>query len=284
MRYVIFRDDDTNAFTPVECLEMLYRPFLTRGLPVNLATIPAVSRGARMENGQPEGFLWNSASRDSPHDGPETGTTKGSTTVALQENQQLVSYLKANPGFRIIQHGCHHDYLEFDSARSADIARRLDQGTQHLLDAGFAAPETFVAPYDRLSRVALFQVAARFPILSTGWYELRRLPYSWWPGYVLKKALHRSHWRVGRTLLLSHPGCLLSYRRTYSTMMGAITHYLDTQQLTVLVTHWWEYFRDGQPDRDFIDFLHETAHYVATHPELKVIAFSDLLHNRVPLN
>ena len=27
MRYVIIRDDDTNALTPVECLERLYRPF-----------------------------------------------------------------------------------------------------------------------------------------------------------------------------------------------------------------------------------------------------------------
>ncbi len=46
MRYVIIRDDDTNAFTPPECLEQLYRPFLDRGLPVNLATIPDVSTNA----------------------------------------------------------------------------------------------------------------------------------------------------------------------------------------------------------------------------------------------
>src|SRR5215475_6577775 len=57
MRYVIIRDDDTNAFTPVECLERLYRPFLNAGLPVNLAVIPEVSLNARMANGQPEGFL-----------------------------------------------------------------------------------------------------------------------------------------------------------------------------------------------------------------------------------
>ena len=42
MRYVILRDDDTNTFTPVECLERLYRPFLDLGLPVNLAVIPNV--------------------------------------------------------------------------------------------------------------------------------------------------------------------------------------------------------------------------------------------------
>jgi len=59
MRYVILRDDDTNALTPPECLEWLYRPFLDRGLPVNLATIPAVSLDAKRPDGKPEGFLWN---------------------------------------------------------------------------------------------------------------------------------------------------------------------------------------------------------------------------------
>src|SRR5947207_14714145 len=46
MRYVILRDDDTNALTPVENLERLYRPFLDRGLPVNLSVIPDVAAGA----------------------------------------------------------------------------------------------------------------------------------------------------------------------------------------------------------------------------------------------
>ena len=36
MRHVILRDDDTNALTPPECLEKLYRPFLDRGLPMSV--------------------------------------------------------------------------------------------------------------------------------------------------------------------------------------------------------------------------------------------------------
>jgi hypothetical protein len=52
----------------------------------------------------------------------------------------------------------------------------------------------------------------------------------------------------------------------------------------VLVTHWWEYFRDGRPDEPFIDFLHETADYLATHPHLKVISFEDLATGKYPLN
>ncbi len=45
-RYVILRDDDTNALTPIECLDQLYRPFLRLGLPVNLAVANVVSVGA----------------------------------------------------------------------------------------------------------------------------------------------------------------------------------------------------------------------------------------------
>ena len=141
-----------------------------------------------------------------------------------------------------------------------------------------------MAPYDRLSSAGLVEVARHFRILSSGWYELRRLPCTWWPGYALKKVRRAPHWRRRGTVLLTHPGCLLSYRRTYATMLGGIMHYLKTQRVTVLVTHWWEYFRDGRVDEPFIDFLHETAAYLATHPELKVISFGELASGGIPLN
>ncbi|HWI59200.1 MAG TPA: DUF2334 domain-containing protein [Bacillota bacterium] len=271
MRYVIIRDDDTNAFTPVECLEQLYRPFLDHGLPINLATIPDVATDAKMSDGRPEGFLFK-----------KNGTREA--TVPIGSNRLLVEYLQNNPGYHIVQHGCHHDYLEFDRPARREVAQRLDQGTRLLIEAGFPRPETFVAPYDKLSRASLQEVARRFRVLSTGWYELRRLPYSWWPQYAVKKLRQVPHWRVGRTLLLTHPGCLLSCQRTYSTMLGALMYHFNNRQVTVLVTHWWEYFRNNEADKPFIEFLHETAHYLATHPGLKVITFSDLVNRRIRLN
>jgi Uncharacterized protein conserved in bacteria (DUF2334) len=284
MHYVIIRDDDTNALTPVECLERLYRPFLARGLPVNLATIPEVATNATQKDGRPEGFLVPFAHQSRNQSSPPTPKTCAAATIALAANPTLVAYLRDNPGFHILQHGCHHDYLEFDCDTPAEVARRLEQGTQRLLEAGFPQPQTFVAPYDKLSRAGLLAVAQRFRVLSSGWYELRRLPFSWWPRYALKKLRHSPHWQVGSTLLLSHPGCLLSCHHTLSTMMGGIFHYLQHQRLTVLVTHWWEYFRNGCPDEPFIEFLHETAGYLATHPDLKVISFADLAEGNYPLN
>lgn len=271
MRYVILRDDDTNALTPVECLEQLYRPFLDRGLPVNLATIPKVRADVVGPDGLFEGYLF----------GREALTPLVSP---IASNQKLVSYLLDNPGYRILQHGYHHSLFEFDSKRASDVRHRLEHGTRLLLEAGFAKPKTFVAPYDRLGRASLREVAERFRVLSTGWFELRRLPVSWWPRYAVRKVFHQHHWRVNGTLLLTHPGCLLSHRRSRSTMLEEVRNAVASGRLTVLVTHWWEYFPGGKPDMAFISILHETAEWLAKEPDIEVVSFDDVAEGRVPLN
>jgi hypothetical protein len=263
MRCVILRDDDTNALTLPHCLERLYRPFLERGLPVNLATIPEVDVNTMMADGTPEGYLFL-------RHGPMPDK------MAMGANPELVNYLMQNPGYHIVQHGCHHDPREFDSPDGTEMARRIERGTQVLVEAGFSEPKTFVAPHDKLSRASLLAVAARFRVLSTGWFELRRLPYSWWPMFALKKLRKADHWRVGETWLLSHPGCLLSCRRPSDEILDAIKHHVETHSLTVLVTHWWEYFRDGQPNEPLIQVLHETAAYLGSRQDIKVISFAQL--------
>jgi hypothetical protein len=271
MRYVILRDDDTNALTPVECLERLYRPFLDRNLPVNLALIPDVATDALTPDGKPEGFLF-----------AKNGTR--SATVPIGENQKLVQYLRENPAYNIVQHGCHHDCFEFNRKSPAEISARLDHGLKLLADAGFARPATFVAPHDKLSRASYREVAKRFQVISSGWFELERLPMAWWPKYFIKKTRHASHWRAGNALLLSHPGCLLSAQRDFNSMLDNIRRAISSQKVTVLVTHWWEYFPNGQPNENFVRILHETAAYLATQPDVRVISFSELAQHRIELN
>lgn len=271
MRYVIIRDDDTNVLTPVTCLERLYRPFLERGMPVNLATIPEVALDTTLPDGKPEGFL---AYRN--------GTT--SRTAPIGTNAKLVSYLRENGGYEIVQHGLHHDYLEFDGVDRVSASDWLDEGTTLLLEAGFSRPKTFVAPYDKFSRAALRETARRFRVVSSGWYELRRVPSAWWPHFAWKKFRTAPHWRIGRALLLSHPGCLLSCFKPYDKMLETIRAQIERQQVTVLVTHWWEYFREQKPDEAFISLLHETADYMAGRKDISVISFSELVKGEVPLN
>jgi hypothetical protein len=60
-------------------------------------------------------------------------------------------------------------------------------------------------------------------------------------------------------------------------MLDEIMKTVADRKLTVLVTHWWEYFRGDQPDDAFIEVLHQTAAWLASQPEIKVIAFDDLM-------
>ena len=275
MRYVIIRDDDTSALTPVACLEQLYRPFLDRGFPISLATIPNVRTDVKIPSGELEGFL--SVTRDAR-------TEPNGETLPIGTHSELLRYLKANPEYHVVHHGWQHDYFEFDRPDAADLVQRLEAGRRQLEEAGLGAPRTFVAPYDKLSCAALREVANRFRVLSTGWYELRRLPLPWWPQYLMKRTAQRPHWRVGDTILLTHPGCLLSCHRNYGEMLKNIQETISRQRLTVLVTHWWEYFRNGTPDSDFIDVLHSTASLLESDPEVRVISFDDLIDSKVALN
>lgn len=275
MKYVIIRDDDTNALTPVNYLERLYRPFFDHGLPVNLAAIPNVSTDATWSEGKPELFLM-----------AKNGTEP--KNLPLGSNSRLVEYLKANSGFHILQHGCRHEFVnktyEFAQSNRWDIASRLNEGTRYLMDAGFPRPTTFVAPNDQFSRISFEEVSKRFKVVSTGWYELGRLPVRWWPKYAWKKISRTPHWRVGETLLLTHPGCHLSYHKAYGTMIDEIKKSIESRKITVLVTHWWEYFRNNTPDEPFINLLHETAGYLARCKNVKVISFKELSDQNISLN
>ncbi|MFO1500569.1 MAG: DUF2334 domain-containing protein [Verrucomicrobiota bacterium] len=275
MRYVILRDDDTNGLTPVDYLETLYRPFLRQGLPISLAVIPSVRTDITYGRNVLEGFLLT-----------RNGTTDPMVPIAA--NRQLTSYLLANPGYHIAQHGYNHEFVqgdcEFEQNQRADVVRRLDLGAEHLKAAGLGTPPAFVAPYDRFTRTSLREVARRFAVISTAWFELGRLPRSWWPRYLWRKGRGQSHFRVGGTTLLSHPPCHLSCRRPYGNMLEEIRRSISSRRLTVLVTHWWEFFPKRQPDTAFIGILHRLAEYLAGERQLQVVTFRDVADGTVPLN
>lgn len=268
MKYVIIRDDDTNATTPIECLETLYRPFLDRNLPINLAVIPNVNTQAKQVNGSKEGFLLNCDS-----------SVRG--YLPISHEQSIVKYLKDNNYYKIIQHGYTHDYNEFDIEDRKEVIYKIKQGKELFSKAGFAQPNTFVAPYDKISRVSYQEIIKHFHIISTGYFEMKRLPLNWFPKYFLKKFLKKPHWKVAHTILLSHPGCLLSYTRSYDNMFANVKRTVESGEITVLVTHWWEYFRNQVPDQSFIKILHSLADYLASNREIQVIGFEDLL--KIPL-
>jgi len=67
-------------------------------------------------------------------------------------------------------------------------------------------------------------------------------------------------------------------------MLDEIIRTVNSRQVTVLVTHWWEYFSNGIPNEIFIQRLHETAEYLASQDDIEVISFADLAKGGVELN
>jgi hypothetical protein len=269
--YVIIRDDDTCALTPAAYLERLYRPFLSRGMPVNLAVIPEVRTSARTPEGKPEGFVC-------------AGLSARGDFAGMASNPYLVDYLRSEKGYIVAQHGCHHDLFEFGDPEPRGLAWRLERGAQALREAGFRRPSAFVAPYDRFSTEAYLEVAYRFDVISTGWFEAGRVPTRWLPAYLAKKVARRPHWRAGGKVLLTHPGCLLSFQRPREGMLASVRRAVEGSTLTVLVQHWWEFFRDGTPDDELISVLHGVAEWLSRRPDISVVSFEDVARGDVPLS
>jgi hypothetical protein len=264
--FVVLRDDDTNGTTPVDQLERLYRPFLDRGMPVQLAVIPEVFGDARGIEGELEAFL----------SGPRRGT-RG--PIPLAENQELVRYLRDEPGYRVAQHGLHHDSVdgrpEFARGTVAECHRRIDRGLALLREAGLPTPTSFVAPQDQISRAAVRAILERFAVLSTGYYDLSRIPRRHAARYLWQKKVRKQrHFLLGGRTLLTHPGCILSYRRPVATMLRDLEDQFRRHPLTVVVSHHWEYFAGGEANQPMIDVLHALAERLA-RPDVRVIDFDN---------
>lgn len=67
-------------------------------------------------------------------------------------------------------------------------------------------------------------------------------------------------------------------------MLEEIRTSINSRRLTVLVTHWWEFFRTGEPDRPFIEVLHETADYLAKAKDIKVVSFDQVARGEIPIH
>lgn len=273
MRYVVLRDDDANATTPPAQLEELYRPFLDRGMPVHLAVIPEVRADIVGPDGEIEGFI----------QGPNAGRP---ANLPVEENAALLDYLHHEPGFRILQHGLRHEFVrghyEFERDDADDLRARIDLGKERLREAGFQDPTTFVAPQDKMSRVAMREVTKQFPIISTGWYDLGKVPRRLWAPYLLsKKVRHASHFRTGRNTFFTHPGCILSYQRDPSTIVPTLRAQVLSRDVTVIVSHHWEYFRGGAPNAPYIDALRSFGDWLASQKDIRVVTFdqaAELIH------
>ncbi len=67
-------------------------------------------------------------------------------------------------------------------------------------------------------------------------------------------------------------------------MLDSVRRAVDGSRLTVLVQHWWEFFRGGEADEKLIGVLHGVADWLASRPDIRVVSFDDVARGSVPLS
>jgi hypothetical protein len=251
---------------PTSLLDRLYRPFLDHAMPVTLATIPDVRTDARTADGEIEVFVH----------GPKRGEP---TTAPIGDNAELVAHLRSEPGYHVAMHGCHHEMVngrfEMDRDDRADLAERLERGLARFLEAGLPRPTAFVAPQDQISRTGVEEVMRRFTTLSTGYFDVSRVPRPLLASYLVqKKAMGKAHFRAAHTSFLTHPGCILARGRSAGEMIDAITREIRARRVTVIVSHHSEYFGPDGEDAAMFEALHALPELFA-RLGVRVIALED---------
>lgn len=245
-KMLLIRDDDVNFFTAPARLEELYSFLFQAGIPVNFAVIPAINAAATTESpdfgpGSYEPFL-------------PPAVAGNDCEYSLADNQELCSFFQAHRGTsELLMHGCDHKAVagryEFDSGDEAAVKAKIARGRAIMAAAFACSPQTFVAPQDQYSPVALRCLREDFALFSLGWIDRHKLPWRTLPAYLWKKARKRNYLWSGRLLLTEHPGCIFSRFRDTAVECERLRRYIASHDFSIIVVHHWEFYQaDGTLD------------------------------------
>ncbi len=249
MKYILIRDDDVNFFTCRDMLEEVYGFIFENDIPINFSVIPAVNSAAKTEScnfgaGSPEPFL--------PRD--VAGEDK---QFPITGNPGLLHFLNSIRKKEFLLHGFEHagksGRYEFESEDRNVIEDKLIKGMDIFEKAFGVIPETFVAPQDKYSRTAFAQIKSRFKTLSLGWVDSGRIPFALYCRYLQMKLMHRNYICDGKFLITEHPGCMFSRFKDVNETSRKLDDYIAGHEITVIVTHHWEFFDNGVLNRELIN-------------------------------
>lgn len=265
-KYLILCVRGVSAATPIECLVKFCQPFFERAVPINVGVIPNINCASSLPDGSPDPALY-------------ANILKKEGYLSITTNTALIDHLKQHHAYEIVQNGCHHDYQEFYSSDQSLIMRSIEEGRSHMIEAGLGAPRAFLAPYDQLSSIALFEIAKHFNLISAAGYDTHTVPRAWLPQYAWKLAFQKHHWLVGQTLLLSHMVCSLAASKPPKEALEQLKRAMAAKPLNVINFYFWESVHDKSVGLPLIDMLQQFADHIVANVLIKVIVFSELIDN-----
>jgi hypothetical protein len=272
MKLVAIRDDDACFFTDSARFALVHAPLLDKGLPLNVAAIPSVSANIKLIHdklqGDYEPFI--------------TAQYRGEETCYdIGENKALVDLVSRHRCIEVAQHGYRHAFMngtrEFEIQDAREIEKMIRDGAQIMEKAFGARPAFFVAPWNRISRAAFPALAANFDGISAGWLSKDSVPLSWLPKLLIMKLKRRNYIFAGKTLVLENPGCILSKFTPVEAIRGQVMAHIERHEVTVLVTHHWEYFNDdGSLDGKFLAAYHALIAEINAQKDVRLASLSEI--------
>ena len=229
---VIIRDDDTSFFTTPQMLDAVYGRLWEAGIPVSLAVVPAVRGDTRI--------LYR---EDHPYDPGIPPRYRGDSMLhPITDNAELCAYLneKITAGLvEICLHGYTHSYYEFESDDADLITQKLTDG-RAILGQAFPTAQinTFIAPYDKISPIAL-------NLLFDAGYTVCTLPKTLepFPEYAINGGYQQFTAPNGCPLYTAAE-YLFNHRDDPVTIYEISQQRLQEEPLWILVNHYWAFFYD----------------------------------------
>lgn len=244
MRKIIFRDDDTSYFTQPEHLDAIYGRIWDAGLPVCLAVIPNVYGDIRV--------YWSEGNPFDPGIPPQyRGQNKH---FSILDNPQLCEFLikKAQAGLvEICLHGYSHTFYEFTTHDTPVIQQKIEDGLAILNQAFPNIPiRTFIAPYDRLSPIALTELIKRGFNISTQSTNLAPLPY------LPQLEGHEFAYINDSQKLYVCDNYFYTHRDDPHDSLMNVSKHIALYKLTTITNHYWMFFNDWEPNPNPNIMLH----------------------------
>lgn len=286
MKHVIIRDDDISFFTPVDVLETLYRPLLDREGKVSLSVIPEIACGRKVDSDN--GPFWTDLQMEySPFIPPESREIKNSYPV--NENKELINYLKMGSGYEILQHGYHHSkvsgLIEGYMSNREDIEKKIEASSKIMESAFGKKADFFVGPWDAFSYETISCLRDHFKGISMYRMGKRHMPWYLKPSAVMRKLLptgrKKGYFKWGDFLIFEHPGTKISMFNRPESILPEIKNALKQVDILVLVTHHWEFFFDwNELNKPFFNAWLNILDFLMADNEICVTDFHEM-HNKI---
>ncbi len=229
---LIIRDDDTSFFTTPALLDQIYGQLWAHSLPVCLAVIPAQNANTRV--------LHRADQRYDPSIPPHYRGIE--QNFLITDNHELCAFLndKISAGLvEIMLHGYSHSHYEFMSDDAEELQQKLTAGLA-ILKSAFPAATTqiFIAPYDKVSAVALELILGMGLSLCTHSNNLAALP-----GQAATHGYTCQTLPTGKRLYTCDE-YLFDLTRPAADSLANARQRLQSEPLVIVANHYWNYFYD----------------------------------------